>query len=342
MTLREPVTGPTLLGMHSRRARLFAAIVLGAAAFSILADRTHVASVGLLLAAIAVLAAGAAGLLMVSEDPIPRLRAWAVGMAGPLATGLTCVAIPGPLANPNQLNAVGAGVAIAAFLCVRGRVGVAWCVLAAMMAIVTAWAWLTGQHPVTGLLLTVPNVAVLLMATLFAVVIRPAAAAIRRLHAQAIRESATIAATGARSAEGERQRRRLRELAGPTLALIAAGQQLSEHQIQQSALTGRQLRDAVRAKLFDAPPVVAAVRAARERGVEVRVFDELGMEDAEPALIAEIRNQAVKWLSSARDGRVTVRVNPPGREWLATIVATGAAGDERQYRLHADGTASTR
>lgn len=342
VTRIQPVTAPGLLKMHTRPARAFATVVVIAAAFSILADRGNVTSLPLLLLAIAVGAAGAAGLVSGSEDPMPPMRAWGVAAAGPVATLLTCLAIPGPLSNPNQMNAVGVGVAIGAFLCVRGRVAAAWCGLAAMMAVVIAWASLTSQGAVSGLLLTLPNVAVLLMATLFAVVIRPAAAAIRRLHAQAVRESEVIAATGARNEESDRQRRRLLELAGPTLELIAAGTPLSEPQVSEGALIGGQLRDAVRGRILDEMPVVAAVRAARARGVTVAVLDDHGMDDADPDLVTTFRRNTIEWLSSATIGRLTIRVHPPQREWLATIVAAGPDGGERRFQLHADGTSSTR
>ena len=322
--------------MHSLGARLLAVAVVGALFASVTSDLRGVRSLPLLLLALAVVSLGIAGVLHFRADPMPTPFAWAVAATGPVACLLTCLAIPGPLDNPNQSNAHGAGVAVCAFLCVRGRTVTAWCSFSTMVAVLAMWSIQTRQG-LYGLLLSAPNAAVLGMATLFAVVVRPAAATIRQLREASLDQAEKLAAARARIVERDRQRSELRRVAWPTLRRIAGGEPFTALHAADIRLTEAQLRDSVRARSFTGSPVVEAARAARSRGVAVVLFDDGGMDAAQPGVGQVFCQLAAESLERTVEGSVTVRIHPPDRPLVGSIVAIRGDGTSRRLDVDASG-----
>lgn len=299
-------------------------------------DRRAVHSPLLQVFAIAVALAGVIGVTREQSDPMSLRAAWVTAATGPLACALTCLAIPGPLAEPNQLNALGCGVAVCAFMCVRGRTAAAWTAFAAMVAVVTTWSVDSGQG-LYGLWISLPNAAVVGMATLFAVVVRPAADTIRRLNQESIHQAATMAAANARLAERDARRAELRRFAWPFLRRIAAAQRLSAEEIAEVRLAEAQLRDSVRARSLNRPQVIDAVRSARSRGVDVVMFDDGALDSADAVSHDEYCQLAVECLRVANDGSVTLRIHPPGRPVAASIVTERDGGSSMRVDLDAAG-----
>ena len=338
MTIRDAdVSAPLLLWMDTRAAKWVATVFVGVTILSVPNYGHADPSLPLLIVAVSIVGIGIAVLMRTRSDPMSLRSAWAAGSCPPMAALVTAVAIPGPPATPGQTNALGAGVALCAFMCVRGRTGVAWVAQAATMSIVTAWGDWTGQGALAGFLLALPNIAVLLMSTLFARIMRPAALSVRALHAEAERQTAELADGEARAAERRRQNQRLQQLAWPTIDLLARKSTLTEEQIDDARLTEARLRDSVRAPSLDVPLVVEAVRQARQRGVDVVLIDDRGMDVVDDDGRTAFHQCAAEWLASAVDGRITVRVLPPNRSQLATIVAVAADGTQRQIGLSAAG-----
>jgi hypothetical protein len=334
------ITAPKLLGMDSGGARLLGAVLVGALVLSVVSDLRNVRSLPLLLLAMAVVSLGVAGILWIQSDPMPAAAAIVVSATGPIGCLLTCLAIPGPLGNSNQTNALGVGVAVCAFMCVRGRTGMAWCALTAMICIFICWSVLTGQGVLYGFVLAGPNVAILGMSTLFAYVMRPAAAAIRQLREASISQAEEIAASDAKRSERVRQRAKLRVLAWPTLTAIGRGDHLSAAQVAEIRLTEAQLRDGVRARSLSVSPLVEAARAARSRGAEVVMFDDGGFDTADQRIRAAFLDLACSWLERTNDGTITLRVHPPGRAVLGSIVVVDG-GSALRVELDAAGTVLT-
>ncbi len=336
------LTAPALLWMNTPRAHAVATLFVLAALVS-LPDYNggDNRSLPWLVLSVLVVAAGIAGLMATRADPMPVAAALAVGASIPAAALITAVAVPVPPSSPNQTNALGAGVALCAFMCVRGQVKIAWLAELASLVIFTVWGHRTGQGALAGFTVILPNLAVLLMATVFARVMRPAALEVRKLHAAAAAERGEISELNARRIEGERQNQKLQELAWPTVNLMASESPLTSEQIIESLLTEARLRDSVRAPILDIPGVVMAARAARQRNVEVTLYDDKGMDEAPASTVAAFRAVAVEWLSSVQDGKITVRVLPPRRPLQATIVAIAADGTQHDLDLSADGTITT-
>lgn len=331
------ITAPALLWMNTGRARVVAAVFIALTLLSLPDYGNPDPHLPLLCVAVLIVAVGVAVLVLTRSDPMPRRSAIIAGACPPLAAVVTGIAIPGPLVAPGQANALGSGVALCAFMCVRGRTGTAWASQVVTVIVFSAWGHWTGQGWLTGFLVVLPNLAVLMMATLFARIMRPAAISVRRLHEEAERETALLADAQARAVERQRQNAKLQDLAWPTVEVLASGTELTAQEISDARLTEARLRDSVRAPILDAPSVVEAARRARSRGVDVVLIDDHGMDDSRHDVTA-FHDQAVVWLDNAHDGRITVRVLPPGRSSLATIVAVTADGTESDLVLAADGT----
>ncbi|MFD6674871.1 hypothetical protein ACFWDA_10925 [Rhodococcus zopfii] len=65
------------------------------------------------------------------------------------------------------------------------------------------------------------------------------------------------------------------------------------------------------------------VTAARRHGVEVFLLDDHGMDGAEPAVQERVRGAVADELAAVADGSVTVRVLPPGRAAMVSVLVSG-------------------
>ncbi|MEW5809501.1 MAG: hypothetical protein AB1925_08600 [Actinomycetota bacterium] len=333
------LTAPTLLWLHTRPARAVSAVFVAATVASLPNYGGDNAALPWLILAVAVVAAGIVVLLAVRADPMPVRAAAAAAATVPVGALITAAALPGMVDNPNQTNALGAGVALCAFLCVRGRVWTAWAAQCAATAIMAAWGQWTGQGAWAGLATALPNLAVLAMATMFARIMRPAARDVRELRAREAEERADIAASRERDAERARQRDRLQQRAWPSIDLLASRTVLTPAQIDDIVMLEQELRDSIRSPFFDTPDLRAAVRAARARRVEVDLLDDHGMTDADGDVAAVFRALTLDWLQRApAEVKVTVRVHPPHRSEVGSIVTTDTDGDGQVLILTADGS----
>lgn len=341
VSVGDDITAPALLGLHRWGAWVIGGALVTTMALTVWAPASSPQITWLLWASTVVAALGVVGVLAVRRDPMPALIGWLIGAAGPVACAMTCVALTAPIVNANKTNVLGVGVAVAAYLCVRGRTGVAWTSLAAMIAVFVWWSTSLGQGPWIGFGMTSPNIAVLAMSTLFAAIMRPAAATIRQLRGRSIREAEDLEEEKARTAEGELRRRELSTLALPMLTAIAAGHRVTTQQIAEIPLIDGQLRDGILARSLQIPAVTDAARVARSRGVVVRMFDDGGLDDGPTGVLVALRVSAVDVLQRTGTGAVTIRIQPPGRTVLATIVVERADGSAQRVEFDAGSVPNT-
>lgn len=334
------LTAPALLWLHTRSARAVATVFIAATMASLPNYGQDNPNLHWLILAVAVVAAGIAMLMSTRIDPMPTHAAALAATCVPLGALITALALPGHVTNPNQTNALGAGVALCAFMCVRGRVWPAWAAQGAAAAIMTAWGQWTGQGPWAGFLVGLPNLAVLAMATAFAGIMRPAARDIVDLRAREAAERAAISASHERDAERARQRDKLQQRAWPSISRLASGTHVTPAEIEEILLLEDELRDSIRSPFFDAPVLRAAARAARARGVDVELLDDHGL-DHDDQLAAIFKTIAAQWLTDTVASKITVRVLPPDRAERATIVAIDANGEGRELSMSSDGTVTT-
>lgn len=277
-------------------------------------------SILLTVLAAAVCIGGAVALVAVPGDPMPLGPSIALASTGAVSCGLVLMAGPLPMSDLSPLWTFGLSKIIFSFMCVRGRVALAWLGLALMIA--TAMAW-SGQAAKFGFAVVAINAAPVLMGTVFAYTIRPVVRSIDALREQSTQRIAAEAAASAMIEERDAQLDRLDELARPLLGRIASGAELDDAECLECLLLESRLRDTLRAPMLQGAALVEAVSAARRRGVEVVLLDDHGMDDAEPAVRDRVQENIAEELATVTDGSVTVRVLPPGRAAMVSVLVSG-------------------
>lgn len=330
----------TIIGMQSRGAVVVGALLLLGYLVTTLGTLEQVRAVWPLIAGFLVLAGGMAILLFASGDPLPLRPALVVAAAPTVIFALVLPALTVPLGNTLQLGPpLGGSVVLCSFMCVRGRVVLAWIALAGSFAALIVWGVATGQGQSVAMAQGLGNIAVMLMATFFAYLLRPAAAAIYELRAQSVRQVAVQAAADAARAERDLQLRRLNALARPLLEAMVDRCLLTDQQLTDAALIEAGLRDGIRARSLDDPAVSAAAWAARARGVRVVLLDDGGLEGAAGRTRDRLAAAVAHHLDGAPGGEVTVRVQPPGRALLATVIVdSGGRVTRHAYGADAEPT----
>ncbi len=156
----------------------------------------------------------------------------------------------------------------------RGRVGWAWIGLALVAAITAVWSLLATHALWQGFYLMYGEVGALLAGTFFAVVMRTATT--RVLSLQAVRRQ--LIGEEYLRAETERERAvqlsLVRQRVMPVLATIATGE-VSAAQRQEHRLLEAVLRDEIRGARLTVEPLASAARAARARGIDVVLLDDV-------------------------------------------------------------------
>jgi hypothetical protein len=238
---------------------------------------------------------------------------------------VVCAAIP--IAINSQLDpehltdyatwyVLGVGTILGA-TAVRGRRKLAWIGLLVLILEIAAWGGVASLAS-TGL----PGV-LSLMVTGHAVSlgVERAVKAARELNAKALAtatEAATIEAAGeVRSKMADQTLK----TAMPALTLIASlGGKLNDSQKRETVLLEAALRDEIRGANLLNGQMRAAIKAARERGVEVLVLDEGGLVDLDDAARTDILNSAAASFATVNSGRLTIRA-PKGEDWKITVAA---------------------
>lgn len=125
----------------------------------------------------------------------------------------------------------------------------------------------------------------------------------------------------------------VRQRVTPLLTQIANGKAPTPKLRSQAYLLEAELRDEIRAPFFTGTSIVTSAQAARRRGTEVILLDDSG---DNTTIDDQVRTNAVnyvtKFLNVTQSNRVVIRLNPPGRPTLLTIVT-----DDTRYRLDRQG-----
>jgi hypothetical protein len=316
---------PTIIGMHSRWALGVAGVFVLAGAVVTIGSYGVGAQLAPAMVSLLLLVVGAATLLTTAGDPLPTWPAAVIALIPAVQASIFWPALPTPLEDPLQASAaIGGGVVLCAFLCVRGRVLYAWA--GQVTAFVAVLAMTLGSHgavsAVVGMFLS--NAGVLVMATYFAWLMRPAVEALFRLRETQTTMMADLAASEAARIERAAQKARLDALARPVLSAIADGENLSSEDIARTGLLEALLRDGIRARGLDVPEINRAAWAARERGVAVQLLDDGGLDGRHVGAAARQRlySELAACLDDVAAGTVVIRIQPPGREVIVTSVVT--------------------
>ncbi|MFD3702154.1 hypothetical protein ACFWUP_03305 [Nocardia sp. NPDC058658] len=310
-----------LLGMDTRAAWFLAGFFLLAESLLASTSWNYMDKRWPVVVSLVIVGAVTIGLLRVRADPIPVLTTSAMAASIPFTTFLTLTNMSLPQATSAQLWTFGSGTVTATFLCVRGRTLAAWCGMLAAIATTAVWAARTGQGAWHGVSISIINLGPLLMATFFAYTLRPAAHAIFQLRAESTKQAGAEAAAAALFAERLAQADRLDRMVRPLLETLAGPAAVTSDVAEECGLVEAYLRDTLRAPVLATGAVIAAAREARRRGVEVILVDDHGLDNADTLVHDRILAAVTTALAGFDSGSVHIRVLPPHRPVLVTIVA---------------------
>jgi len=129
----------------------------------------------------------------------------------------------------------------------------------------------------------------------------------------------------------------VRQRVTPLLTQIANGKAPTPKLRSQAYLLEAELRDEIRAPFFTGTSIVTSAQAARRRGTEVILLDDSGDNTTiDDRARANAVNYVTKFLNVTQSNRVVIRLNPPRRPTLLTIVT-----DNTRYRLDRQGAPMT-
>lgn len=341
MTIAPPLGGNEdvrdLLGMRTRGAWLIVAAYIIAMLVVTIATMHSFTSAWPAVLGPLILIAATVALMLVPGDPLPIWPTLMLTLAGPVACALVLSATPAVLDSSLQTWIHGAGTTIYCYMNVRGRRIAPWLGLAGMIAVFAIWSTRAGHGASYGASLVVIDAAPLTMAALLSFTLRPTAKAVFSLRNQTTARIAELSAQTAAVQERSRQVRHLDTLARPLMERIASGDTLSLAERNQCALLEAHLRDRLRAPILSTLDLDDAAYHARTRGVEVVFLDDSGSSEPVPALVDTVHAVASQALINARNGSVVVRMWPPARPVVASVLTTNDSGSER-VEIEASGT----
>ena len=129
----------------------------------------------------------------------------------------------------------------------------------------------------------------------------------------------------------------VRQRVTPLLTQIANGKAPTPKLRSQAYLLEAELRDEIRAPFFTGTSIVTSAQDARRRGTEVILLDDSGDNTTiDDRARANAVNYVTKFLNVTQSNRVVIRLNPPRRPTLLTIVT-----DNTRYRLDRQGAPMT-
>lgn len=226
---------------------------------------------------------------------------------------------PSHLADYSTWYVLGVGTILGG-TAVRGRRVFAWVGLAVLIGEVALWGGLDGlaSSGMPGVLsLVVTGHAVSLG-------VERAVKSARDLNLNAAETSAETAAVETAGQVRSELLEKTLKTALPALNLIAAlGGNLNESQKLEARLLEAGLRDEIRGEALLNDAMRQAIKAARERGVEVLVLDEGGLDGLAAVEREELLNKAAASIEGVCEGRLTIR-SPKGEDWRITLAAVRA------------------
>ncbi|MEC5182995.1 signal transduction histidine kinase [Cryobacterium sp. MP_3.1] len=318
----EPVETPTFLSrsldLTTPMARLILALFVFVHGLLAVINIVPGRPLALMLGAYVAIVLSAITLMRPMNRPFPRTQvAVALTLSG-VGAILMFGYLPAHDEAPFAHWHLGAITLILVVLAARGQIRSAWMGYAVLALLTVGWAVETGQSAMVGVDLVSRHAGTLLAGSLFVVGLGRSERDLRVLTQDDLARARQDATTVAAIRERKAQLRRVNALARPTLLRLAEPHALAADERAQCLLVEASLRDAIRGRCLFVPPVIHAVQAARQRGVEVTVLDDSA--DTPPEQLETLARTVADVLDTIEHGRVTVRVLPAGRADVATLV----------------------
>jgi hypothetical protein len=322
----------SLLKLHGPHASIILALFLLAQALLAFAGGGEMNHIEIAILAFVPFGIAAIWVVQPAPDPLPGL--WCVGILGLCTLTVTVLSAQPALAGQPVFLTwhLGAVTTVLFMLILRGRVLYGWLGYLGMAAATVLWAAAGGLGAMVGVELVVRHAATLVVGTAIYIGLRSTAKRITEINRRCLAEAAADATSHAAEEERVAQLARLDRMARPMMELVARGQQLSDAERRDCLLIEASLRDIVRGRALALPHVLAAARAARERGVEVTLLD-----DSAAGAATAVTDLLARELRTLDSGTLTARLQPAGRSELATIVISPLVGNARMVIVDRDG-----
>ena len=235
--------------------------------------------------------------------------------------------ITGSLKDPAALWPPAASAMAMGGLAMSGAIRPVWLGQLFSLLVGVHWALFSGV-PAAQSLQLVALFGPVFLGICYGVLMRRALAVADRAQQNEARVAERVLDLASRAQAREAYQADLVAATGTILDRIASGAELTDEDRVAARLTEAQLRDAIRGRNLATAEVVAAVRAARARGVRVSLVDDRRAWDCSDALQAQVLAATIETLEQARSGDAcTVRLHPPGRRNLATVLLSRADGE---------------
>lgn len=227
----------------------------------------------------------------------------------------------------------GAGTDLCCVLIIRGRPRQAWAGIGVITLAIGHWAVSTGRSP---LMIVTYMMGHYFMITAWQGIAHLSTRATAQI-AVTQRETARLQVQQRAREEADRvvtsRMASVRQRVTPLLTQITEGRAPTPELRSQAYLLEAELRDEIRAPFFTGTSIVASAHAARRRGIEVILLDDSGDSTTiDDQARANMVNYVTKLLDLTQSNRVVIRLNPPRRPALLTIVT-----DDTRYRLDRQG-----
>lgn len=309
----------SLLRLGELPARLFVVLIIGSVGVFAISTLGSVKSIWPVIVALVLFVIGAVVMSRPMPDPFPLGWAAVILAIDVAVTLLVDWNLPDSGYPGYATWNFGAVNWLLFFLTFRGRPVLGWLGFALMSAVTASWAVLVGRGLAAGLYFMVFHAGTLLMGTLFGALLGRAAQRITALRQERVAQAAAEAASRTELGEREVQAAQLNTEARKVLERIADGDYLDPTERRSFELLEASLRDTLRGGGLKTPDVAAAARAARLRGASVVLLDDRN-DQLDGASASVVESAVLAELATLRRGSVTVRLLPPGRDVVATIV----------------------
>lgn len=328
----QPVDAARVSGLGSRVARWALLYVTATGAAQTVLLWGTFARPWLVVVALAATAAAAVLLSLPVDDPLPLAAALAVA-ALPVVNA-ACVLPQLDPPHPERAWAFAVGCYFGGLLEVRGR-PVAACG-GGVVALALVLAWARSHHATALQAAAVAGLAVgaYLVGALWRRMLERHVDRIRAHRSEEVRAAVAESATRAAVAASAAELRTIGAEARVLLDRIGAGGVLDEAERADARLLEARLRDRIRARALAQEPVAGACNRARRNGTDVLLLDDGAGAGALPA---PVLRRIADLVAPVAEGRVTVRVLPPGRGALVTVLVD-QAGRVSAEALSATGT----
>jgi fructose-1,6-bisphosphatase/inositol monophosphatase family enzyme len=264
------------------------------------------------IVAIVTLLAGALLIVSPSRTPLPAWRVVAVLVLALTAVTVLTVREPFHGDLPDSAAWYQAAANFLFFgLALRSRVVSAWIGEALMIGFVCGWSTIVSGSPIYGISISYGQPISLAAGTVFAVALHQTARRINEFRTAERERAAREAREAAQSAAVEDELRIVRELAGPTLQQIAAGEKPDQ---EDAKALEAALRDLIRGRSLAIEPLNTALWEARHRGVDIVVLDDSADLGLSTEGLRKAAARCAQILTTVSTGSITIRLAsaPPG------------------------------